>query len=384
MPLSRRDFVQTLSIGAASGWIVGRGVEASAFGVDLGHLFAVPAGSPLILDSNENPVGPYKPVADGVLSSFDATNRYPAATVQEVTAIIAKANGVKPENVLLGTGSTPLLQSAVQLFTSKDRPLVEPQSTFEAPGSYARVIGTPIKTSPMTSTMHFDLDALVDASKGAGVVYFCNPNNPTANGVDGKDTKAFIDAVSKASPDTTILFDEAYFHYAMMPGFETMMPIAVLNPRVIVARTFSKAFGMAGLRLGYVVGHKDTIAKMTAWDGPGTVNVLALAGARAAFAMDPKILQDERKRNTDVRAFTTKWFADRGYTATDSQANFIFVDVKRANSAFQAACLKEGVRTGRNFPPYTNYSRITIGTMDEMQKAVKMFERVLAAPAIAA
>jgi histidinol-phosphate aminotransferase len=141
---------------------------------------------------------------------------------------------------------------------------------------------------------------------------------------------------------------------------------------------------MAGLRLGYVISHKDTIVKMAAWEGPGTVSVLALAAGRAAFTMDPAILKNERQRNTDVRAFTTKWFADRGYPATDSQTNFIFVDVKRPTKTFRDACTKAGVLVGRDFPPYATHCRITVGTMEEMQKAVKVFEQVLAASAQAA
>jgi histidinol-phosphate aminotransferase len=384
MALSRRHFVQTLGAGAAGLWIVGRGSEASALGLDRGLGAIALDGSPLILNSNENPVGPFTPVVDGVRSAFDAANRYPFAIVTEVTAAIAKANGVSPENILLGTGSTPVLRTAIQLFTAKDRPLVEPLSTFETPHSYAKMIGTPLKSVPLTASMQFDLDALVAASRGAGVVFYCNPNNPVASAVDGKTTRAFIAAVNQASPDTTVLVDEAYFHYATMPGMETMIPVAAANPRVIVARTFSKAYGMAGLRLGYVVSHKDTIVKMAAWEGPGTVSVLALAAGRAAFTMDPAILENERQRNTDVRAFTTKWFADRGYPATGSQTNFIFVDVKRPTKTFRDACTKAGVLVGRDFPPYATHCRITVGTMEEMQKAVKVFEQVLAASAQAA
>jgi histidinol-phosphate aminotransferase len=323
---------------------------------------------------------------DAVHAGFDASNRYPFATVSEVTALIAKSYGVKPENVLLGTGSTQVLRTAVQVFTAPDRPLVEPLSTFETPHSYANFIKSPVKTVALRPNMTFDLDGLVDAAKTnhAGVLFYNNPNNPIGNAVDGKTTRDFIAAVRKASPDTTLLVDEAYAHYATMAGYETMIPIAVADPKVIVTRTFSKIYGMAGLRLGYVIGHPDTIKLMSAWDGTGTVNVLALAAARAGLTMDPAILKSERERNTAVRAFTTKWFADRGHTSTDSQANFIFVDVKQPTKQFRDACAKEGVRVGRDFPPYATYCRITIGTMDEMQKAVQVFEKVLAETAKAA
>jgi histidinol-phosphate aminotransferase len=142
---------------------------------------------------------------------------------------------------------------------------------------------------------------------------------------------------------------------------------------------------MAGLRIGYAIGHRDAIKKMGDWDGTAAVSVLGLAAARAALTGDQARLVAEAKRNTDVRAFTMKWFSDRGYKPTDSQTNFIFVDVKRPAREFRAACAAEGVLVGRDFPPYEKtHARISIGTMAEMQKAVEVFGKVLAKPAAAA
>jgi histidinol-phosphate aminotransferase len=156
----------------------------------------------------------------------------------------------------------------------------------------------------------------------------------------------------------------------------------VTDPRVVVARTFSKAFGMAGLRVGYAVGHRDAIKKMAGWDGTAAVNTLGVAAVRAALELPKSMWDVESKRNHDARAFTMKWFTDRGYTPTDSQTNFIFVDIKRPAADFRNACAKENVIVGRNFPPYEkSHTRISIGTMDEMRRAVQTFERVLAVPA---
>ena len=195
----------------------------------------------------------------------------------------------------------------------------------------------------------------------------------------GKATRDYIGAVNKSSPNTTILVDEAYFEYATMPGYETMIPLAVANPRVVVARTFSKCYGMAGLRVGYAVGHEDAIKKMADWDGISAVNVLGVAAVRAALQLDPAVLAAESKRNTEARAFTMKWFSDRGYKPTDSQTNFVFVDIKRPAADFRDACDSENVLVGRDFPPYQKtHARISIGTMAEMQRAVQTFERALA------
>jgi histidinol-phosphate aminotransferase len=142
---------------------------------------------------------------------------------------------------------------------------------------------------------------------------------------------------------------------------------------------------MAGLRMGYAVGHKDTIAKMAAWDGMGGISVLALEGARAALNIPLQFLEDEKKRNNEAREFTQKWFRDRGYEPTDSQSNFMFVNIKRPAREFRAACLTEGVSVGRDFPPYEKtHCRISVGTLAEMKEAVQVFERALAKPAAAA
>lgn len=386
MSLSRRSFVQTLGAGAAGAWIGGRGREAGEFSFDALHAAEQNAsGPPIILSSNENPGGPGKAVLDAVRGSFTDTGRYPFAKVDELAELIAQKHGVKRENVLVGSGSTQLLRTTTHVFTSKTAGLVAAIPAYEECAGYAQLVGHPVTGVKLNSDLRMDLDALLGASKGAGMVFYCNPNNPVATAIGGKETRDYLAAVHKSSPATTILVDEAYFEYATMPGYETMIPLSITDPRVVVARTFSKAYGMAGLRVGYAVGHKDTIKKMADWDGTGAVNSLGVAAVRAALMQDPAILKAESKRNTDARAFTMKWFSDRGYKPTDSQTNFIFVDLKRPARGFRASCAAENVRVGRDFPPYEkSHCRISIGTMADMQKAVQTFERALAKPAAAA
>jgi len=354
-------------------------------GLDLEALYAQ-GQSPLILSSNENPLGPGKMVLDAVRNGFGETSRYQYATAAELTKLVAEKNGVKPENVLIGSGSTQLLRTTTHVFCSKSAPLVAPIPAYEECAGYAALMGYPVTTVKLREpSLTMDLDAVLGAAKGAGMIFFCNPNNPVATGVDGKNTRDFIAAVNKSSPNTVTLVDEAYFEYATMPGYETMIPLAINDPRVVVARTFSKAYGMAGLRIGYAVGHRDAIQKMRAWDGDGAVNVLGLSAARAAITQSDDVIKAESKRNTEARAFTAKWFADRGYTPTDSQTNFLFVDIKRPVRGFRELCAKQGILVGRDFPPYEkSHCRISISTMEDMQRAVKVFEQALAAPAQAA
>jgi histidinol-phosphate aminotransferase len=382
MSLSRRRFVQTVGAGAAGMWVAGRGREAGLFDLGFESLHAQ-TSNPIILASNENPLGPGKAVLDAVRAGFGEIGRYQFATAAEVTELVAKKHGIKPENVLLGSGSTQILRSTTHIFCSKSAPLIAPIPAYEECAGYAALMGYPVRTVKLTPPpeLKMDVPALLDASKGGGMVFFCNPNNPVATAVDGKTTRDFIAALGKSSPNTTTLVDEAYFEYATMPGYETMIPLAIENPRVVVARTFSKCYGMAGLRIGYAIGHKDTIKRLADWDAMGSVNVLGLSAARAALSLGNSFLVNEKKRNNEAREFTQKWFRDHGYTPTDSQTNFMFVDIKRPAKPFRDFCAKENVLVGRDFPPYEkSHCRISVGTLDEMQRAVKVFEKALAVP----
>ena len=379
MSLSRRRFVQTVGAGAAGLYVAGRGREAGLFGLAEP---AYAADAPIILASNENPLGTPKVVLDAVRAGFGEIGRYQNASLSEVQELVARAHGVKLENVLLGSGSTQILRSTTHVFCSKTAPLVAPIPAYEECAGYAALMGYPVRTVSLTPPpqLKMNVGPMLDAAKGGGMVFFCNPNNPVATAVDGKTARQFVADLNRTSPNTYVLMDEAYFEYATMPGYETMIPLAVENPKVVVARTFSKCYGMAGLRIGYAIGHRDTIKKLADWDGMGSINVLGLSAARAALNLPKSFLTEEKARNNAAREFTQKWFRDRGYTPTDSQTNFMFIDIKRPARGFRDACAKEGILVGRDFPPYEKtHCRISVGTMEEMQKAVKVFEKALAA-----
>jgi histidinol-phosphate aminotransferase len=196
--------------------------------------------------------------------------------------------------------------------------------------------------------------------------------------------------LNSASPDTTVLVDEAYFDYVNDPDHQTHVPLAIENPRIIVARTFSKAYGMAGLRQGYAIGHPETIKKMRQWvgsSGTASLNVFGMAAATAAISQDAdgSFSANERTRNKAVREMVSKWFADRGMKPTDSQANFMFVNIGTPAKAFRDACRAKGVMVARDFPPFEKtHARISLGTMEEMTKAVQVFGEVLVKKSTAA
>jgi histidinol-phosphate aminotransferase len=390
MSLSRRRFVQTVGIGAGaalSSNIWGRGREHSLWSMIEPDLQAVERGV-VCLASNENPVGPGKLVLDSLRTLLEGGARPGRYSNQQgelqeaVAAKFAKQN-VKKENILLSEGSTEILRAATQVFTSKTKALVGTIPTYEECAGYAELLGNPVKGVKLNSEFKIDLDAYLAAAKGAGLVFYCNPNNPTSTYVGAKATRDFITKLNQASPETTILIDEAYFDYVTDADHETHAAIAAENPRVIVARTFSKAYGMAGLRQGYAIAHPDTIKKMREWtaaSGTGSLNVFGMAAATATLAQDSdgKFTANERARNKAVRDFAMKWFADRGLKPADCQANFMFVNIGVPAKEFRDQCRAKNVLVARDFPPFEkSMARITLGTMEEMQKAVTVFGDVL-------
>jgi len=387
--LTRRTFVQTVGTGVAA-YIGSRGRENSLWAALEPALGAVAPGM-ICLSSNENPLGPGTTVLNGIKAAFGPNGARPGrydGTSRPLIEAIAKRQGVKPENIVLGCGSTQILRSCTHLFTAPDKALVGTIPTYEECTDYAKLMGHPVRPVALDADLKIDLGKLAAAAKGAGLVFYCNPNNPTATYVGAKATRQFLATLAKESPDTYVLVDEAYFDYVTDPDHDTHIPIAVENPHVIVARTFSKAYGMAGLRMGYAVGHPETIKKMAEWDagsGTSSLNVLAMHAGLAAIEQDASFITAERARNKEVRDFTMKWFADRGMKPTDSQANFMFVNIGRPAKAFREACRAKGVLVARDFPPFEQtHCRISYGTMDEMKKAVAVFGDVLAKKATAA
>ena len=387
--LTRRSFVQTAGVGAAA-FVAARGRENAIWGAFEPTLEAVEPNV-ICLSSNENPTGPGKTVLAAIKNAFGPTGARPGrydGSAQGLIEAIARKQGVKPENIVLGCGSTQILRSCTHLFTAKDKALVGTIPTYEECAGYAEMMGHPIRPVSLDSNFKIDLEKFAAAAKGAGLVFYCNPNNPTATYVGAKATREFLAKVAKDSPDTYVLVDEAYFDYVTDPDHDTHIPVALDNPHVIVARTFSKAYGMAGLRMGYAVGHADTIKKMREWDagsGTSSLNVLAMQAGIAAINQDASFTTNERARNKDVRDFTMKWFSDRGMKPTDSQANFMFVNIGRPAKDFRDACRAKGVLVARDFPPFEKtHCRISFGTMDEMKKAVAVFDEVLKKKAAAA
>ena len=384
MAVSRRAFVRSLAprVLPSSAAVAARGREAWAAEYPHGEELQAAQESPLAvrLNSNENPLGPGQSALGAIERAFTYAGRYPMnarPSMADFRTLVAKKNGLAIENICLGAGSGEILECAVMAFASKTRAVISAAPTFESPGRTAKRVQFPLTEIAVDDAGKLDLEKMIAASTGAGLVFICNPNNPTG-AVHGTDPiGSMVSKIAKASPDTVILIDEAYHEYVTDAAYSTAIPLVSKYPNVIVSRTLSKAHGMAGMRLGYAVGQKEAIAKLGRWTMPYNGNALVVAAGVASIEDEAQI-DRERRRNTDVRKFTTDFFRNNGFKTSDSQANFVWVNLRRPAKEFAQACEKQGILVGREFPPFEKtHSRISIGTMDEMQKAVGVFKNVL-------
>jgi histidinol-phosphate aminotransferase len=266
----------------------------------------------------------------------------------------------------------------VLAFTDARRGLLAPVPTFEEPARRARQLQRPVHEVPVRADLQVDLDAMARLVPEAGLIFLCNPNNPTSVALPLTQVRSFVADALKRSPDVVILLDEAYIEYADGAGVASALPLALESSRVLVSRTFSKMYGMAGLRVGYAMGQRPLLARLAAWSMPMSVNTVGLHAAIAALgdaALEPR----ERARNAEARAYTVARLEALGAKVPVSHANFLMADIGRDSVGFRDACRGKGVAVGRPFPPLQTHTRISVGTLEEMQRACTVFEQVLKA-----
>lgn len=380
MPLTRRGFLRGLGAGGAglvlSPSLGAPELDASALS-RLSHLAR--AAGPIQLDRNENPNGPGRHVLEAIQAAFGDASRYPDDPEEALRKAIADANGLTPDWVLMGCGSTEILRVTVMAFCRADRPLVTAAPTFEEPVRMATALKVPVAEVAVNRTMGLDLGAMADAAgrPPAGLVFCCNPNNPTATVHGAAAIRDFVARTHSVSPETTVLVDEAYHDFVEDPGYATAIPLVKEDPRLVVSRTFSKVYGLAGFRVGYAIGRPETIATMRPWRCGNSINLGAAVGAVAAMGA-PAHIKAELEKSREARAFTRKFFEGLGYKVEPSQTNFVMVDIRRDSKVFKDKCLERGVMIGRQFPQFKQHTRISIGSMEEMDRATRIFRAVLA------
>jgi histidinol-phosphate aminotransferase len=366
--ISRRRFAQLLGAGAAAAIL--RPTISSATKSGEGS----PSAGIVRLSANENPYGPSPKALEAMTDSFDLACRYPDEHNNVLIEKLATLNKVSRDQILLGDGSGEILKLCAETFTGKENgALVAADPTFEAILNNANANGAEVVKVPLTSSFSHDLPQMAAAAK-KGLIYICNPNNPTASITPKNELREFV---AKAPRATMILVDEAYFHYADSPDYESAIPLVKHHPNLIVSRTFSKIYGMAGLRCGYCITQKDTVEQLRAHQMWDSVNIMALAAA-AANLHDPDQVPNGQRLIKEVKAFTISELAKMGYKTIPSQANFIMFDCQRPVVPLIKALKDRKVEVGRLFPALPNYMRVTIGKKSEMESFLATFRQVLA------
>jgi len=383
--LSRRDFARIIGIGGIGG--IGMGIGALAPRAATGESAGKPQPAvpekeatgrsvrqPVRLNANENPLGPCPRAVVAMGAALAQACRYPFESGRELSEQIAALHGVGPDEVLLGNGSSEILELAVAASCSASRPLVAAEPTFEAVLLHAKAAGDKSLLVPLASDHGHDLPRMLAAASAPGLVYVCNPNNPTAT----LTPKAAVRELLRRAPrQTTVLVDEAYCHYVESDDYESAIPLVREHPNLVVTRTFSKVYGMAGIRLGYAIASAQTIEQLHRYQAFNDLNAVALAGARESLKDDEHVARCRRENRT-VRSAALADLAALGYRALPSQANFFLVDLRRPAPPVIRALRDLGVAVGRPFPSVPNHLRVTVGTGEEMRAFGAAFRKVMA------
>jgi len=375
---SRRSFLRNASLAAVAAPILTEAHFARA--AQQGSIYTFGVGHPLspdtvLINANENPLGPSKSALEAITAIAKAGGRYDIYNQQEeLIKLFANQNGLKESYITAWAGSSEPLHYTVLAFTSPDRPFVTADPSYEAGMAAARVSKAPIFPVRLTVDYAHDVKGLVSIAPNAGVIYICNPNNPTGTLTSKKD---IVWALENKPKGSILLVDEAYIH---LSDAESVIDLVAADKDLIVLRTFSKIYGMAGIRCGFAIGRPDLLRKLEPFGGDNALPVTALAAARVSL-LDTNLVTERKKIIGDTRRNTIAWLKTNNYTVIgDSQSNCFMIDTGRKGRSVITAMQDKGVIIGRTWPIWPNAVRITVGTAPEMAKFQTAFKQVMDAP----
>ena len=328
------------------------------------------------LSSNENPLGLSDAARKAIADGLNEANRYPGEWRRRLVAALATKHQVKPEQIVLGNGSTEVLQMVVQSAVP-DATIIVADPTFEDVPRYAERIGIRIEKVPLASGYTHDLARMQEvASRAAGpvLVYICNPNNPTGTITPSADVDRWI---ASAPERVTFAVDEAYFEYASDPTYWSAQKWIETHPNVIVVRTFSKIYAMAGMRLGYAIAHPAAAERLERYSAGNNANQLALAAGLASLG-DDAFAQKSLAVNRDGMHTLYRCLEDLDIEYLPSQTNFVMHRIQGDLATYNGRMRERGIMVGRPFPPMLSYSRVSVGLPEEMQaftEALRSFRR---------
>jgi histidinol-phosphate aminotransferase len=365
--LDRRAFLWGTALATAIP-IVSEGTLARA---RLSGGLGVPPPDAVLINANENPLGPCKAACEAIANIAPHGGRYDRMDDQDgFIKTFAEQHGLKPENVLVYAGSSEPLHYTVLAFTSPSRGLVTADPSYESPMAAAKYGGAPIHKVALTSTYAHDVKAMVAADPSAGVIYICNPNNPTGTTTPREE---ILWALEHKPAGSILLVDEAYIHLSEQ---QDVLDQVAAGKDLIVLRTFSKIYGMAGIRCGVAMGRPDLLAKLQTY-GQNPMPITGLVAARASLA-DPDLVPTRKKIIGDVRKDTIAWLQAKGYKVIGQpESNCFMIDTGHEGHGVIAALQKQNVYIGRIWPVWPNAVRVTVGTADDMAKFKVAFKDVM-------
>jgi histidinol-phosphate aminotransferase len=376
MSISRRNLLRNIGVsavvGAAApalrGFPVAPSTEEALWGNSVPA--AQPAGvataaDPILLYRNENPYGPSEQVLAVLRESATSGNRYPRTEYDTLRNKLAALHEVKGEQIVLGCGSGEILCMAALAFLKPGKKLVQAAPTFPALGKLAQGAGVEVADVPLNKRYEHDLGVMLDRARlSAGLVYIVNPNNPTGTITPRKEIEAFI---RKLPSDVAVLIDEAYHHFVAPGGvYESFLDRPIGDPRVIVSRTFSKIYGLAGMRIGYAVATPEIAKRLVAGFPSWSVSIVSARAASAALD-DVDYVRLGFKRNTDDRQEFMNQVNARMLRAIDSQANFVMLNPMRPSDEVIEHLRKNNILVCPKYPVLDKYIRVSLGTPGEMQ-----------------
>ena len=364
-PLSRRSFLQASAVASAALALRLAGEPAFA-------QLAVPAHPPgaVYINANENPLGPCAAAREAVRVIAGQGGRYLFPSTAALEKQFAESVGVSPEHVAIYAGSSEPLNYAVEAFCSPHASYVTADPGYEAGMHAAGDVGARVVKVPLTRTYAHDVKAMLAAAPDAGVFYVCMPNNPTGTLTSHPDIEYLVANKPKSA---IVLVDEAYIHFS---DASSAIDLVQAGKDVIVLRTFSKLYGMAGLRCGFAIARPDLIEKLHQYGGFNPSPITAVAAAAASLS-DPNLVAERKRINAQVRTATFEWLDRNGYSYIPSVSNCFLLDTKRPAKELIAAMAQREVIIGRVWPVMPNHARITVGTGDEMERFQQAFQAVM-------
>ena len=354
--IDRRSWLRT--VGMSGSFALLGGLEALAINSNPGNILA---GAPVRLNANENPFGPSENVRKKVISELDSACRYPFRALSGLVDLLAEKEGVSRDHIVVTGGSTEGLKAAGLVYGGDE--IIAADPTFQALLRYSENFGTLVHRVPLDDNLGHDLEAMSSRiNDKTGLVFLCNPNNPSGTLRPADDLKDFcLSHESKA----VIFSDEAYYDFITEAEYPSMVDLVKEGRNVIVSRTFSKVYGLAGLRIGYLIA-RPAMAKKLKAAVMAMTNILAIEAAKVALS-DDEFYKFSILKNWEAKQYIYGVLDDLKLPYVKSHTNFVFFETGRTIHKLIPAMEQEGVVIGRPFPPLLDWARISTGTMQEME-----------------